>query len=78
MKEELEAAIEKGPHTSALKPDASRQFRAEAFKKQKEGFCRVVKWRDIQDDPPTNLKISPIAAVPHKSQKWQAILDLSF
>ena len=31
-----------------------------------------------RDDPPPELKISPIAMVPHKSRPYRAILDLSF
>ena len=37
-----------------------------------------MKWAELQRDPPWNLKISPLAAVPHKLRSWRAILDLSF
>ena len=76
--EELDAAVEKGPHQSALHPDAAAQFRAEAVEKEQQGFCRIVRWKAIRRNPPRNLKISPLAAVPHKSRAWRAILDLSF
>ena len=42
------------------------------------GQARLVKWDDIKADPPPQLKISPIAAVPHKSKPYRSILDLSF
>ena len=77
--EEMQAGVEKGPHISALNPEAAAQFRQECHEKQKQGFCRIVKWSTLKKQGlPTNLKISPIAAVPHKSRNWRAILDLSF
>jgi hypothetical protein len=33
---------------------------------------------DIKDNPPKELKISPIAAIPHNSKDFRSILDLSF
>jgi len=36
-----------------------------------------VKWDDIKDASHLNLKISPLATVPHKSRLFWAILDLS-
>ena len=38
----------------------------------------MVEWESIKDNPPENLKISPIAAIPHKSKQFRSILDLSF
>jgi len=35
-------------------------------------------WDDIKDNPPPQLKISPIAAIPHKSKAFRSILDLTF
>jgi hypothetical protein len=35
-------------------------------------------WDEIQNDPTKNLKISPIAMIPHKSRGYRAILDLSY
>ena len=37
----------------------------------------MVKWKDIKDAPPANLKTSPIVMIPHKSRKYRTILDLS-
>jgi hypothetical protein len=37
-----------------------------------------VAWDSIKDNLPLELKISPIAAIPHKSKQFQSILDLSF
>jgi hypothetical protein len=38
----------------------------------------LVLWDTIKDDPPKELKISPIVAIPHKSKAFCSILDLSF
>ena len=74
----MDAAVEKGPHLSAREPGAAEQFRKEAREKEAQGFCRILKWKTLRRDPPRDLKISPLAAVPHKSRSWRAILDLSF
>ena len=63
---------------SAREPGAVVQFCQEALEKAEQGFCRIVKWRTLRHKPPKNLKISPLAAVPHRSWSWRAILDLSF
>lgn len=42
------------------------------------GQCKVVLWDDIKDSLPEQLKVSPLAMIPHKSRKFRAILDLSF
>jgi hypothetical protein len=73
----LYAALDKGAHPSAMEPEASSQLRAESLEKAAQGFCRLVPWNDVKDDPPANLKISPIAAIPHKSRAFRMILDLS-
>ena len=76
-KEELIAAIEKGAHQSALQPAPAAACRKEALERVQDKCCRVVKWKDIIDNLPPNLKISPIAAIPHKSRLFRMILDLS-
>ena len=76
--EQMRAAIARGPHVSALVPDAMAQLDIEVQEKVKNGQARVVKWSDICHDPPSQLKISPVAMVPHNSRPYRAILDLSF
>jgi len=76
--DEMAAVIDKGAHKSATEPLAAAVCRKEALERVKDGCCRVVKWNDIKDNPPANLKISPIAAIPHKSRLFRMILDLSF
>ena len=74
----MQAAIDRGPHVSALIPEAIAQLRQEVADKVASGQARVVRWDNIKDNPPRELKISPLAMVPHKSKPYRAILDLSF
>jgi hypothetical protein len=75
---QMQAAIDRGPHVSALLPDAAAQLDQEVEQKVQKGQAKLVAWNDIRHDPPTNLKISPVAMIPHKSRAYRAILDLSF
>jgi len=74
----MEEAIARGPHQLALTPEALEHFAAEIKEKVLSKQARVVKWEAIKDNPPTELKISPIAAIPHKSKAYRSIFDLSF
>ena len=65
-------------HASAKHPAAATAVRTEALAKVKDGSCFLVNWEDIKHNPPPNLKISPLAAIPHKSRDYRMILDLSF
>jgi hypothetical protein len=76
--EQMKAAVDRGPHRSALTDDVIAHFRAEVDKKVKSGQAKLVAWDFIKDNPPVELKISPIAAIPHKSKQFRSILDLSF
>jgi hypothetical protein len=77
-KEEIWEAVERGPHRSATSPAALDHFANEIKEKVRTRQARLVPWDDIKDDPPQQLKISPIAAIPHKSKAFRSILDLSF
>ncbi len=75
---QMQAAIDRGPHISTLEPAAAEQLRLEVAEKVNNGQARIVNWDDIKDNPPPQLKISPVAMIPHKSRAYRAILDLSF
>lgn len=75
---EMQAAIDRGPHKSAWLPEAIAHFAAETEEKVRQGQARVILWDNIKDAPPPQLKISPVAAIPHKSGAFRSILDLSF
>lgn len=71
---QMQAAIDRGPHTAAL-----AHFVAEVEEKVRLGQARVVEWDSIKhDNPPPQLKISPVAAILHNSKPYESILDLSF
>jgi hypothetical protein len=76
--EQMQAAVNRGPHRSALSNKAIAHFKAEVNEKVKSGQAKLVSWDDIKDNPPAELKIFPIAAIPHKSKQFRSILDLSF
>ena len=75
---EMQAAIDRGPHKSALDPDALNHFRDKTNKKVTNGQARVISWVDIKLNPPPQVKKFPVAAIPHKSRAYRSILDLSF
>ena len=71
-------ALKRGPHISATSTDAIQALQNETLEKIENGYARLVRWGDIKNDIPPQLKISPVAMVPHKSRKFRTILDLSF
>jgi len=77
-KNDIWEAVERGPHRSAMSPEAVEHFATEIKEKIRTKQARLVGWDDIKDNPPPQLKISPIAAIPHKSKAFRSILDLSF
>eukprot|EP00978_Attheya_sp_CCMP212_P031808 scaffold121654_cov53-Attheya_sp.AAC.1 len=42
------------------------------------GFSRIITWDSIKNNPPSRLKISPLAIVPQVNRRGRLILDLSF
>ena len=77
-KEEMWEAVAQGPHQSSRSTEALAQFAAESDEKVRVGQANLVLWDNIKDNPPPHMKISPIAAIPHKSKVFRSILDLSF
>ena len=66
--EEMQAAITQVSHPSAKYLEASLACHPESLESVSEGCYRVIKWEDIKHDISPNLKISPIASIPHKSR----------
>ena len=75
---QIKEAIDREPHVSALQPAAMKILAGEVAEKEKKGQYKVVLWDSIKENPPEELKMSPIAMIPHKYPLFQAILDLSF
>jgi len=76
--DQMQAAVDRVPHRPAFTDDAIAHFRNEVDDKVKSVQAKLVAWYSIKDNPPAELKISPIAAIPHKSKQFHSILDLSF
>ena len=76
--EQIAAAIKRGPHISAKDPEAAQYLHAETMEKIKGGYLTKTTWGEIKHNHPPNLKISPVALIPHKSRSYRCILDLSF
>jgi hypothetical protein len=77
-KAEIWEAVKRGPHVSALSVEALEHFKEEAPKKVAMGQATIVDWDTIKDDPPPQMKMLPIAAIPHKSKAFRSILGLLF
>ena len=58
--------------------NSSSMPQGSALERVQDGCCKVVRWNDIKHNPPANLKVNPISAIPHKSRSFHMILDLSF
>jgi hypothetical protein len=71
-------AVAQEPHQLSLSPKAIAHFPEECVAKVKAGQAKLILWDDNKDGPPPQLKISPIAVIPHKSRAFHSILDLSF
>ena len=79
--EQLDQAVAYGAHPSAESPEAAAALRTEALEKVAQGFTKLVPWTTMRQQIATgkrrHIKISPIAAIPHKSRLYRMILDLS-
>ena len=79
--EALDQAVAYGAHPSAQKPEAAKACRAEALEKVGQGQVEIRSWKELRAEIKaglrTNTKVSPIAAIPHKSRLYRMILDLS-
>ena len=73
--EVLEAAIHRGAHPSAQELAAATALRLEILEKVQQGFARLIPWKVLKTQLPRLLKLSPIAAIPHKSRAYRMILD---
>jgi hypothetical protein len=73
MPDQMQAAVDRGPHQSALTNDTIAHFRNEVDEKVKSGQAKLVAWDSVKDNLLAELKISPIAAIPHKSKQFHSI-----
>ncbi len=76
--EQIEEALKRGPHKSALDPAAIHFLADEAKEKVTNNYAKIVRYGDIKMNLPKNFKLSPVSMVPHKSKLYRTILDLTF
>ena len=56
--------MERGPHHSALTPEAMVLIEEEIQYQTAAGFSKIVMWDDIKNNMLANLKVSPFAVSP--------------
>ena len=66
----MQEAVDHEPHRLAVSDDTIAHFGVEVAEKVKSGQAKLLAWESIKDNPPTELKISPIAAISHKSKQF--------
>jgi len=76
--QEIKVTVTQGPHALALEQDAKEQLQCEVDEKVCTRQAKAMFWDDIHANLPPELKILPIAMIPHKSCKNQATLNMSF
>ncbi len=64
-----QAAVDQGPHPSAMTPNLIDLFATDIGYQEKAGFCKVFTWEELVKRRPKNLKISPVAVVPQVANK---------
>ena len=74
----IPAAIERGPHMSALTPEARDLIDKEMQYQIQAGFSEMVMWSSVQHAYPVNLKVSALAVIPQVGRRGRLLLDLSF
>ena len=70
LRGQIEALLVHGPHLSTLGRKEIQQIQLETIEKISQGYARVVKWGNIKRDILPQLKISPVAMIPHKSKEY--------
>ena len=65
----IQAAVERGPHTSALTPEARVLIEEEMQYQIQAGFSEMVTWDSMRGSHPANLKVSPLAVIPQVGRR---------
>jgi hypothetical protein len=79
--EQIDEAVRYGAHPSARSPVAAKALRKETMEKVNRGFAAICPWSELRqriiDEELDHAKVSPCAAIPHKSRLFRLLLDLS-
>ncbi len=70
--------VVRGPHASALSPDARELIKEEVQYQTAAGLLNVVFWHNLHNKLPVHLIISPLVVIPQVGQRGRLLLDLSF
>jgi hypothetical protein len=77
-REAVELAVVRGPHQTAVAPDAVSLVNEDIEYQIKAGFTEVVFWDEIKNDlPPAHFKLSPAAVIAQTGRRGRIILDIS-
>ena len=76
--QEIESAIRRGAHPSARPPKVAAALREETLDQEKNGFVKLITLEELRTMAPPHVKISPAAAIPHKTRMFRKLLDLSW
>jgi hypothetical protein len=76
--EQLEAAIQQGPHKLALDPESIALIEEDVTYQVRAGYAQVVDWSWLKNHLPPQLKVSPIAVISQANCRGRMILDLPF
>lgn len=76
--EAVDLAVARGPHRSALTPDARALITDEVDYQVKAGFTEIMDWEVVRRLAPVTLKVSPLAVIPQVNRRGRLLLDLSF
>jgi hypothetical protein len=67
-RDQVDAAIQQGPHTLALTPEAIDLIEEDVAYQVQWGYAEIVEWEWLQHRIPAQLKVSPLAVVPQKNR----------
>jgi hypothetical protein len=62
----IEQAVARGPHISAMTPEAIELVKEDVAYQVKAGYARVFTWAELKQMRPKKLKILPLAVIPQK------------
>jgi hypothetical protein len=74
----IEESIKRSNHVSATTKEAIDLIKSDVDYQIKAGFAKLIPWETIKDDPPENLKISPVAVIFYKERRGRILMDLYF
>jgi hypothetical protein len=74
----IEESIKRGNHVSATTKEAIDLIKSDVDCQIKAGLTKLIPWETIKDDPPYNLKISPVEVIFYKERRGRILMDLSF